>query len=132
MADRSLTLLELHLHEGVSLSATNTAPFRALRGRRDDEADEGMEEMEEMEEMDDEMDEMDEEIDDLEDEIEELEESRGRGTLALLLVGVAVGAYLALRLLRSDDDLAELEDLADAAVDADAAEPGAEPGESAE
>jgi hypothetical protein len=132
MADRSLTLFELHLHEGVTLSATNTAPFRALRGDGD-EVDEVAAEMDETGEIGeiDETDETDETIDDFEDDTEEGDESRGRGTLALLLLGVAVGAYLAVRLLRSDDDLAELEDLADAAVDAaDAAEP--ETGESAE
>jgi hypothetical protein len=118
MADRSITLFELHLHEGVSLSATNNSPLRALRGS-DEEAEEAEAEETEAEEMEAEMDE-------LEEEVEEMEESRGRGLLMLLLIGAAVGAYVAVRMLGGDDldDLEELDDLADrAAEEEETAEP---------
>jgi cell division protein FtsB len=122
MADRSITLFELHLHEGVSLSATNNSPLRALRGS-DEEAEEAEAEAEEMEA---EMDELEEEMDELEEELEDMEESRGRGFLMLLLIGAAVGAYVAFRMLGGDDldELEELDDLADrAAEEEETAEP---------
>jgi len=125
MADRSITLFELHLHEGVSLSATNNSPLRALRGS-DEEPEEAEAEETEAEEMEAEMDELEEEMDELEEEVEEMEESRGRGLLMLLLIGAAVGAYVAVRMLGGDDldDLEELDDLADrAAEEEETAEP---------
>ena len=130
MADRSITLFELHLHEGVSLSATNNSPLRALRGSDEEpeeaETEEAEAEETEAEEMEAEMDELEEEMDELEEEVEEMEESRGRGLLMLLLIGAAVGAYVAVRMLGGDDldDLEELDDLADrAAEEEETAEP---------
>jgi ferric-dicitrate binding protein FerR (iron transport regulator) len=108
MADRAL--FEIHLHDGITFSPTASG-FGGWR-RGDDEADEVEEEMDEMEE---EMDEMEDEMEELEDEMEELEESsRGPGRMLVLLLVLAVGIALGMKMLGGDsDEMDRLDDIAE-------------------
>jgi hypothetical protein len=98
------TLVELHVHDGMEFSATNTAP--AIGGGADDEeADEEYEELEASVE---------------EGDAESTDEDGGSVGPLSLLVGLVVLAALAvaIRKLRGDDtdlEVAELDDLTEAA-----------------
>jgi hypothetical protein len=103
MADRSLTLFEVHLHDGLSFSATNTAP---AIGDAADDAD-GSE---------------DPEVDDDETQFETGtdDESAGTGNGVKVLIGLVLVAGLAVaaRKLMGNEDLEELEELDDLAAEA--------------
>ena len=104
MADRAL--FEIHLHDGITFSPTASG-FGGWR-RGDDEADE-------VDEMEEEMDEMEDEMEELEDEMEELEESsRGPGRMLVLLLVLAVGIALGMKMLGGDsDEMDHLDDIAE-------------------
>ena len=104
MADRAL--FEIHLHDGISFSPTASG----IGGWRRSDDDE-----EEMDELEEEMDEMEEEMDELEEEMDGMEESsRGPGRLLVLLLVLAVGVALGMRLLGGDaDEMDRLDDIAE-------------------
>jgi hypothetical protein len=105
MGDRSLTLFEVHLHDGLSFSATNTAP--AIGSDDGDEEDDAVG--------------TDIEIEDTEaDTGSERTESAGPGAGLAVLVGLVLVAGLAVaaRKLMGDDDLEQLEELDDLAAEA--------------
>ena len=91
MTDKSLTLLELHLHDGLSFSATNTAP--AIGGSDEAAADGGGAEGDDAGETG----------------------SSGLRVGALVALVLLVALALAAKYLRGDDDLEELVDLDDVA-----------------
>ncbi|WP_311171913.1 hypothetical protein [Halobellus ordinarius] len=88
MTDKSFTLLEVHLHDGLSFSATNTAP--AIGGSGEDGTDS-------------------------EAATEEAEEtySVGLRTGALVALVLLVALAAAAKYLRGGDDIGELADLDD-------------------
>ena len=110
------TLFELHVHDGMELSAKNTAPaigrslFSRVKGDSDaEDVDEEYEELEEVVDDDDDTDDADADEDDA--------TSRAPGPLGLL-VGLVVLAVLAIaiRKLRGGDtdlEIAELDDLSE-------------------
>ncbi|MFC5366070.1 hypothetical protein [Salinirubrum litoreum] len=102
MGDRSLTLFEVHLHDGLSFSATNTSP---AIGVGDDES-EGTE--------------IDVEDDETAFETAGDDESAGVGNGVKVLIGLVLVAGLAVaaRKLMGTDDLEELEELDDLAAEA--------------
>ncbi|WP_318569210.1 hypothetical protein [Salinigranum marinum] len=108
------TLFELHVHDGMEFSATNTAP--AIGGADDEVAEEEYEELEASVE---------------EGDAESADEDAGRSVGPVsLLVGLVVLAALAfaIRKFRGDDtdlEVAELDDLTEATegLDEEEAEP---------
>jgi hypothetical protein len=126
MADRSLTLFEVHLHDGVSLSASNRAPF--VGGREDSGDDETEIELEEMddeiEEVDEDVEEMEDELDDLEEELDEVRESSRSLSMIALVLGLIAVAAIVMRMRGGDgmDEMEELDDLADDVVEGDGEE----------
>lgn len=108
MGDRSLTLFEVHLHDGLNLSATNTAP--AIGGDDANGDDEG------------EAVGSDIDIEDTgADADREGDESSGPGAGFAVLVGLVLVAALAVaarKLMGDDEDLEQLEELDDLAAEA--------------
>jgi hypothetical protein len=104
MGDRSLTLFEVHLHDGLSFSATNTAP--AIGG------DGGERESEETD--------VETEAADPDEGFEdgESESAGGNGLKVLIGLVLVAGLAIAARKLMGDEDLEQLEELEDLAVDA--------------
>jgi hypothetical protein len=88
MTDKSFTLLEVHLHDGLSFSATNTAP--AIGGSGEDGTDS-----------------------EAATEAGEETYSVGLRTGALVALVLLVALAVAAKYLRGDDDLGELADLDD-------------------
>jgi hypothetical protein len=103
MGDSSFTLFEVHLHDGLSLSATNTSPAIGERPDDADADDEGVEQAEPAEQF----------------ETDTADGSAGP-TGAKVLIGLVLVAGLAVaaRKLMGDADLEELEELDDLAADA--------------
>ena len=115
------TLFELHVHDGMEFSATNTAP--AIGRSADDE--ESFEEVEEVEEVEEYIDEAEAEDGDGDDG-SDVDDSGGVSPVGLL-VGVlflAVVAVAVKKLRGSDAELevAELDDLTDAVGEGEEAE----------
>jgi hypothetical protein len=104
MADKSFTLFEVHLHDGVSISGTNTAPAVGDVGDGSTAEGEASEPVE---------------LDDAGDH-ETPDDSSGPGAGLAVFVGLVLVAGLAVaaRVLMGDDDLEELEELDDLAAEA--------------
>jgi hypothetical protein len=105
MADKSFTFFEVHLHDGFSISGTNTAP--AIGGPDDESEAEASAAIDAAET-------------DEESEYETGDRSFGAGDGAKVLLGLVLVAGLAVaaRVLMGGEDLEELEELDDLAAEA--------------
>jgi hypothetical protein len=117
MASKSFTLFEVHLHDGLSLSATNSAP--AIGGKGDEaETAEAPSEETTIEVTD---EETNEETTERADEFDADAESEDGGSGLKVLFGlmIVVGLAVAARkLMGGSEDLEDLEELDDLAVEA--------------
>jgi hypothetical protein len=107
MADKSFTLFEVHLHDGLSFSATNTSP---AIGVGDDESEETEIDVEGSEAA----------VETGTDAESSGAESSGAGNGLKVLIGLVLVAGLAVaaRKLMGESDLEELEELDDLAAEA--------------